>query len=91
MAMNLAVPMPFKVIDPVAGQVATGTGSVVNFKPGQTVMLSFPQSRRTPVDDDQHVWNERDAEYAYVAPVPLVRQLQGTSPGRAGFRLQRAG
>jgi hypothetical protein len=49
MAMNLAVPMPFKVIDPVAGQVATGTGSVVNFKPGQTVMLSFPQSRRTPV------------------------------------------
>lgn len=48
-SMNLGVPMAFKVIDPTAGQVASGTGSVVNFKPGQTVMLSFPQTLHSPV------------------------------------------
>lgn len=49
MAVNLAAPMPFRVIDPAAGEVASGTGSTVNFSPGQTVMLSFPQAMRDPV------------------------------------------
>jgi hypothetical protein len=49
MSMNLAVPMSFRVIDPGGGQVATGNGTTVDFKPGQTVMLSFPHAQRTPV------------------------------------------
>ena len=48
-SMTLGAPMAFKVIDPSAGQVASGTGSVINFKPGQTVQLSFPQTMRSPV------------------------------------------
>ncbi len=48
-SMNLSAPMPFRVIDPVAGQVSSGIGSVVNFVPGQTVMLSFPPAMRDPV------------------------------------------
>jgi len=48
-SMTLAAPMGFKVIDPIAGQVAAGTGSVINFKPGQTIKLSFPSAMRTPV------------------------------------------
>ena len=46
---DLGAPMPFRVIDPVAGQVASGTGSTVNFTPGQTVMLAFPPAMRDPV------------------------------------------
>ena len=49
MSMNLGASMPFRVIDPIAGQVASGTGSTVNFTPGQTVMLAFPQAMRDPV------------------------------------------
>jgi len=48
-SMNLGTPMAFKVIDPIAGQVAAGTGSVINFTPGQSIKLSIPQSQRTPV------------------------------------------
>ena len=48
-SMTLAAPMAFKVIDPVFGQVAAGTGTVINFKPGQTITLSFPSARKNPV------------------------------------------
>ena len=49
MSMNLGTSMPYRVIDPIAGQVASGTGATVNFTPGQTVMLAFPQAMRDPV------------------------------------------
>ena len=49
MSMNLGTPMPYRVIDPAAGQVASGLGSTVTFTPGQTVMLAFPQAMRDPV------------------------------------------
>ena len=49
MSMNLGTSMPYRVIDPIAGQVASGTGATVNFTPGQTVMLAFPPAMRDPV------------------------------------------
>ena len=48
-AMSLGVPMAFRIVDPVLGQVATGIGSTVNFKPGQSVLLSLPQGQSSPV------------------------------------------
>jgi hypothetical protein len=48
-AMSLGVPMAFRIIDPVLGQVATGVGSTVNFTAGQSVLLSLPQAQTSPV------------------------------------------
>ena len=90
MSMNLGTSMPYRVIDPIAGQVASGTGATVNFTPGQTVMLAFPPAMRDPVSVTNAYAMGGDLSTRTSHQYPSVCEVEGSQAER-GLRLQLHG